>query len=254
MAARHFPSGILPRRPSITTTGSIPTPTPAHPRPAAHTQQQSRAFSQTPARHADIIRRPRRPYQFTQLVQLSDGSTYTQRTSSPLALYRSTKDTRNHILWQPSEKSLRNVEVDEAGKLAAFRGRFGTGWDADAKPAAGEGDGAGAEGEDGEAGEGGKVQEKSRTETEGGRWDRKGRLAERREKQARNNALRAQGKDGKEDGEEGAAAAAAGTTAAGGEKEAAKESTGDALGDLISGYVRESDLIKEKAIPTKKKK
>ncbi|KAL2152355.1 hypothetical protein VTH82DRAFT_5539 [Thermothelomyces myriococcoides] len=56
------------------------------------------------------------------------------RTTSPLALYKSAKDSRNHILWQPSEKSLRNVEVDEAGKLAAFRERYGTSWDLEAPP------------------------------------------------------------------------------------------------------------------------
>ena len=33
-------------------------------------------------------------------------------------------DSRNHILWNPTERSLRNVEVDEACKLAAFRERF----------------------------------------------------------------------------------------------------------------------------------
>jgi len=82
------------------------------------------------------VPRHRRPYQFTQLVQLSDGSTFTVRTTSPQALYRSAKDSRNHILWQPSDKSLRNVEVDEAGKLAAFRERFGRGWDMAEGPAA----------------------------------------------------------------------------------------------------------------------
>ncbi|ORY71338.1 uncharacterized protein BCR38DRAFT_416499 [Pseudomassariella vexata] len=85
---------------------------------------------QTQTRNATLIRRPRRPYTFTQLVQLSDGSTYTMRTSSPLAMYKPSKDSRNHMLWNPSEKSLKNVEVDEAGKLAAFRERFGRGWDA----------------------------------------------------------------------------------------------------------------------------
>ncbi|KAK0652023.1 hypothetical protein B0T16DRAFT_299605, partial [Cercophora newfieldiana] len=80
-------------------------------------------------RHATFIPRPRRPYQFTQLVQLSDGSTYTCRTTMPTALYKSNKDSRNHILWQPTDKTLKNVEVDEAGKLAAFRDRFGRGWD-----------------------------------------------------------------------------------------------------------------------------
>ncbi|KAK7212971.1 hypothetical protein V2G26_020149 [Clonostachys chloroleuca] len=47
----------------------------------------------------------------------------------PQPLYVATKDTRNTLTWQPSEKSLRNVELDEAGKLAAFRGRFGTAFD-----------------------------------------------------------------------------------------------------------------------------
>ncbi|KAK2069388.1 hypothetical protein P8C59_003974 [Phyllachora maydis] len=80
-------------------------------------------------RHATFIPRERRPYAFTQLVQLSDGSTFTMRTTSPASMYRSVKDSRNHVLWQPSDKSLRNVEVDAAGKLAAFRERFGRSWD-----------------------------------------------------------------------------------------------------------------------------
>ncbi|KAI0835862.1 hypothetical protein F5Y06DRAFT_120723 [Hypoxylon sp. FL0890] len=119
--ATRFPSA-LPRRPTTTCccsiTNSISTANPSH-TPLSH----------TPSRAATIIRRPRRPYTFTQLVQQTDGSTYTMRTTSPIALYKSTKDTRNHILWQPSDRSLRSVEVDEAGKLAAFRERFGRGWD-----------------------------------------------------------------------------------------------------------------------------
>ena len=91
-------------------------------------------------RHATFIARPRRPYTFTQLVQLSDGSTYTRRTISPNPLYRAAKDTRNNLLWQPTERTLRNVELDEAGRLAAFRSRFGRGFDA-----------AEAEGEEGAA-------------------------------------------------------------------------------------------------------
>ncbi|KAK0635738.1 hypothetical protein B0T17DRAFT_462395, partial [Bombardia bombarda] len=89
-------------------------------------------------RHATFVPRERRPYQFTQLVQLSDGSTYTVRTTMPTALWKSSKDSRNHIMWQPTEKSLRNVELDEAGKLAAFRERFGRGWDLEAKKVEGE--------------------------------------------------------------------------------------------------------------------
>lgn len=85
------------------------------------------------ARHASLIKRPYRPYTFTQLIVLSDGSTFTMRTTSPAPVYKSTKDSRNHPLWQPSSAALRNVETDEAGRLRAFRKRFGHDWDADEK-------------------------------------------------------------------------------------------------------------------------
>ncbi|KAK0392061.1 hypothetical protein NLU13_1559 [Sarocladium strictum] len=107
------------------------------------TTPSARLLSTPQIRHATFIARPRRPYTFTQLVQLSDGSTYTRRTTSPNPLYRAAKDTRNTILWQPTEKSLRNVELDEAGRLAAFRSRFGRGFDA----AATEGEEGSAEGQ-----------------------------------------------------------------------------------------------------------
>ncbi|RKF62223.1 putative 50s ribosomal protein [Erysiphe neolycopersici] len=84
-------------------------------------------------RHASLIKRPYRPYTFTQLIVLSDGSTFTMRTTSPAPVYKSTKDSRNHPLWQPSSAALRNVETDEAGRLRAFRKRFGHDWDADEK-------------------------------------------------------------------------------------------------------------------------
>ena len=111
----------------------------------------SRLASHTAAsqvRHATFISRPRRPYTFTQLVQLSDGSTYTMRTTSPQPLYRASKDTRNTLLWQPSEKSLRNLELDEAGKLAAFRERFGRAYDA-SSGAEGAGDDSASAADDG---------------------------------------------------------------------------------------------------------
>ncbi|EAW10707.1 mitochondrial 54S ribosomal protein bL31m [Aspergillus clavatus NRRL 1] len=81
-------------------------------------------------RHATLLRRPKRPYTFTQLITLSDGSTFTHRTTSPTPVYRSTRDTRNSLLWNPSSSKLMNVEEDEAGRLAAFRAKFGRGWDA----------------------------------------------------------------------------------------------------------------------------
>ncbi|EXJ88666.1 hypothetical protein A1O1_05597 [Capronia coronata CBS 617.96] len=80
-------------------------------------------------RHARLLRRPKRPYTFTQLVTLSDGSAFTIRTTSPVPVYRSTRDTRNSPLWNPTSKELLNVEDDEAGRLAGFRARFGTGFD-----------------------------------------------------------------------------------------------------------------------------
>ncbi|EPQ66373.1 Bgt-4193 [Blumeria graminis f. sp. tritici] len=80
-------------------------------------------------RHASLIKRPYRPYTFTQLITLSDGSSYTVRTTSPAPVYKSTKDSRNHPLWQPSSAALRNVEADEAGRLRAFRMRFGHSWE-----------------------------------------------------------------------------------------------------------------------------
>lgn len=85
----------------------------------------------TQIRHASLLRRPKRPYTFTQMITLSDGSTYLHRTTSPVPIYRSTKDTKNNPLWNPSSQKLANVEEDEAGRLKRFRGRFGRGWDAE---------------------------------------------------------------------------------------------------------------------------
>lgn len=128
-----LPSTIL-RRPSLAATGYLPSTSAAgstHASSAAPLRPRQNTAAANQVRHATFVPRSRRPYQFTQLVQLSDGSTFTVRTTSPLALYKSAKDSRNHILWNPTEKSLRNVEVDEAGKLAAFRERYGTAWDLD---------------------------------------------------------------------------------------------------------------------------
>ncbi|KAF6826869.1 54S ribosomal protein L36, mitochondrial [Colletotrichum plurivorum] len=142
------PTSLLARRPSL-----LPSRTQTTTSPSPYNSSTPTTISLHQSRAATFIPRPRRPYTFTQLVQLSDGSTFTVRSTSPTPLVRSAKDTRNHALWQPSDKSLKNVEVDEAGKLAAFRERFGRGFDlsaaapaedaapvdaAAAKPAAGE--------------------------------------------------------------------------------------------------------------------
>lgn len=80
-------------------------------------------------RHASLIRRPKRPYTFTQLVTLTDGSAYLHRTTSPSPVYKVTKDVRNSSLWNPSIQNLQNIEEDDAGKLRSFRSKFGRGWD-----------------------------------------------------------------------------------------------------------------------------
>ncbi|KAK8116974.1 mitochondrial 54S ribosomal protein bL31m [Apiospora kogelbergensis] len=108
----------LPRRPTTSTLSTFNTLAPQTTSPRREMRGSSSG--------------QKRPYAFTQVIQLSDGSTFTMRTASPHSLVKSTKDTRNHVMWNPSEKSLKNIEVDEAGKLAAFRERYGRGWDAQA--------------------------------------------------------------------------------------------------------------------------
>lgn len=150
-----LPTSLLPRSLQFPTTSPscsssllcAASTSSARPSPRARHQHQHQQV-----RHATEVARPKRPYTFTQVVQLSDGSTYTTRSTSPLPVYRSTKDTRNHLTWQPSESSLKNVEVDEAGKLASFRGRFGVQYDLGEDPApapaaaAGAGSGSGSSG------------------------------------------------------------------------------------------------------------
>lgn len=115
---------------------AIPSPLQAIRRPICPQCQRIITKPNQQTRNATLLKRPRRPYTFTQLVTLSDGSAYLQRTTSPLPVYKSSKDTRNTALWNPSSKSLLNVEEDEAGRLRAFRARFGRGWDAEAVDAA----------------------------------------------------------------------------------------------------------------------
>ncbi|KAF2031845.1 hypothetical protein EK21DRAFT_62366 [Setomelanomma holmii] len=101
-------------------------------------QPQTRQTTQV--RHATLLKRPKRPYTFTQLITLSDGSSFTLRTTNPQPVYKSAKDIRNAPLWNPSSQKLLNVEEDEAGRLAAFRAKFGRGWDTDAEKGQNKGD------------------------------------------------------------------------------------------------------------------
>lgn len=116
--------------PAHTTTMAAPIPSMSALR-ALRQSIQPQIQHTTQVRHATLLRRPKRPYTFTQLITLSDGSSFTVRTTSPQPVYKSAKDIRNSPLWNPSSQKLLNVEEDEAGKLAAFRAKFGRGWDAD---------------------------------------------------------------------------------------------------------------------------
>ncbi|KAJ5898981.1 hypothetical protein N7495_003725 [Penicillium taxi] len=124
-------------------------------------QSKATTFICSQCRHATLLRRPKRPYTFTQLITLSDGSAFTHRTTSPAPVIRSTRDTRNTLLWNPSSSKLMNVEDDEAGRLAAFRARFGRSFDATA-PASDTGDAAAAKADE----EAAKAQAKADQEEE----------------------------------------------------------------------------------------
>ncbi|KAG2209426.1 uncharacterized protein EV154DRAFT_525582 [Mucor mucedo] len=65
-----------------------------------------------------------KPEKFLQTIVLSNGATYTVRTTSPTrAQIRLTKDTRNHPLWNPS--MLKEGVNDESEQLTKFQKRFG---------------------------------------------------------------------------------------------------------------------------------
>ena len=137
---RIHPNGQFLAPPSIRNyTSTYPSTTPPHlphtsPNMLSTTPKRTlcpRCSLHQQIRHASLIRRPKRPYTFTQLITLSDGGTFTHRTTSPQPIYRSTKDTKNTILWNPSSQKLLNVEEDEAGRLRRFRARFGRGFDSE---------------------------------------------------------------------------------------------------------------------------
>ncbi|KAI8065386.1 uncharacterized protein B0P05DRAFT_589961 [Gilbertella persicaria] len=66
----------------------------------------------------------KKPEKFLQTVVLSNGATYTVRTTSPTRnQIRLTKDTRNHPLWNPA--MLKEGVTDESEQLTKFQKRFG---------------------------------------------------------------------------------------------------------------------------------
>lgn len=127
---RHITMPPRPSTPILAPTKSLATP---------RTTLTLTLTPLTQTRHATLIRRPHRPYTFTQLLTLSDGSTSLHRTTSPHPIYRSVRDTRNTPMWNPSNAKMAAVEEDEAGRLRAFRRRFGRGWDASSSSPSGSG-------------------------------------------------------------------------------------------------------------------
>lgn len=65
-----------------------------------------------------------KPEKFLQTIVLSNGATYTLRTTSPVRnQIRLTKDTHNHPLWNPA--MLKEGVTDESIQLTKFQKRFG---------------------------------------------------------------------------------------------------------------------------------
>lgn len=65
-----------------------------------------------------------KPERFLQKIVLSNGATFTVRTTSPIrSQIRLTKDTRNHPLWNPA--MLKEGVTDESEQLTKFQKRFG---------------------------------------------------------------------------------------------------------------------------------
>ena len=60
---------------------------------------------------------------FPQLVVMSDGSTYTHRSTSPRSVVRLTRDVNNNPLWRPGSEGADQLD-DETGRLGRFRRRF----------------------------------------------------------------------------------------------------------------------------------
>ncbi|KAI8987030.1 hypothetical protein BDB01DRAFT_784324 [Pilobolus umbonatus] len=83
---------------------------------------RTRLPTQLQTRYASSV--TTKPENFLQTVVLSNGATYTLRTTSPTrSSIRLTKDTRNHPLWNPS--MLKEGVTDESEQLSKFQKRFG---------------------------------------------------------------------------------------------------------------------------------
>ncbi|KAI7861352.1 hypothetical protein BDF14DRAFT_1738891 [Spinellus fusiger] len=79
-------------------------------------------------RYASTAAPASKPEVFLQTIVMSNGATFTVRTTSPVRpQIRLTKDTRNHPLWNPS--MLKQGLTEESEQLTKFQKRFGGGAD-----------------------------------------------------------------------------------------------------------------------------
>lgn len=98
--------------------------------PAIHELSQTRLISSSPygrthvwKRRPKVLPNPCVPV-FPQLVVRADGATYTHYTTSPRSVYRLTRDTTNHPLWNASSMLGVNDESEFTGRLGRFNRRF----------------------------------------------------------------------------------------------------------------------------------
>ncbi|QRW07771.1 hypothetical protein RhiLY_06770 [Ceratobasidium sp. AG-Ba] len=61
---------------------------------------------------------------YPQTVYLSDGSSFTHRTTAPRSVVRLTRDIANNPVWQPGQEARTGEEEDLSGRLGRFKRRF----------------------------------------------------------------------------------------------------------------------------------
>ncbi|KAJ1305637.1 hypothetical protein OPQ81_000634 [Rhizoctonia solani] len=61
---------------------------------------------------------------YPQTVFLSDGSSFTHRTTAPRSVVRLTRDITNNPVWQPGLEARAGEEEDLSGRLGRYKRRF----------------------------------------------------------------------------------------------------------------------------------
>ncbi|KAG8685041.1 hypothetical protein FRC11_011210 [Ceratobasidium sp. 423] len=61
---------------------------------------------------------------YPQTVFLSDGSSFTHRTTAPRSVVRLTRDITNNPVWQPGMEARAGEEEDLSGRLGRYKRRF----------------------------------------------------------------------------------------------------------------------------------